>query len=120
MREELRDLDAALPDFLNANGLGMSGPGIPGGTITSPCTLPSIGSPAYFASAAWIERVTWLQPAAHEHEITAVARGLKWGGFGAYGFTPDRGRRATIAGAAGFLAEQQAMSIEGGTRARGR
>src|SRR5438094_371003 len=41
----------------------MSGPGNPWRTITSPCTLPSIGSPAYFASAGFGSNVsTWLQP----------------------------------------------------------
>ena len=38
------------PYFLNVNGLGISGPGDPCRTITSPFTLPSIGSPAYLAS----------------------------------------------------------------------
>src|SRR5207342_1447358 len=71
------------------NGLGMSGPGNPCRTMTSPWTLPSIGSPAYFASAGLGSKVsTWLQPPPMNSEMTAVARGLKWGGFGAYGFTP--------------------------------
>ena len=72
------------PYFLNVNGLGMSGPGKPWRTITSPCTLPSIGSPAYFASAGLGSKVsTWLQPPPMNNEMTAVARGLKCGGFGA-------------------------------------
>src|SRR5256885_13559565 len=57
--------------------------------MTSPSTFPSIGSPAYFASAGLGSNVsTWLQPPPMNSEITAVARGLKCGGLGAYGFTP--------------------------------
>ena len=64
----------------------MSGPGNPWRTITSPCTLPSIGSPAYFASAGFGSNVsTWLTPPDMNSEITAFARGLKWADFTANG-----------------------------------
>ena len=77
------------PRFLKVNGLGINGPGNPCRTMTSPCTLPSIGSPAYFASAGLGSNVsTWLQPPPMNKEITDVARGLKCGAFAAYGFTP--------------------------------
>jgi hypothetical protein len=84
VRKELGDLDSALSVFLKLKGLGISGPGNPCRTITSPCTFPSIGSPAYFASEGFGSNVsTWLQPPPMNSEITAVARGLKCGGFGA-------------------------------------
>ena len=72
------------PYFLKLNGLGISGPGEPWRTITSPFTLSSIGWPAYFASAGFGSNVSiWLQPPPMNSEITAVARGAKCGAFGA-------------------------------------
>ena len=57
--------------------------------MTSPLTLPSSGWPAYFVSAGLGSKVsTWLTPPDMNSEITAVARGLKCGGFGAYGLKP--------------------------------
>ena len=72
------------PYFLNWNGLGISGPGWPWRTMTSPPTLPSSGCPAYLVSAGFGSNVsTWLTPPLMNSEITAVARGLKCGSFGA-------------------------------------
>ncbi len=100
------------PYFLNVNGLGISGPGNPCRTMTSPCTLPSIGSPAYFESAGFGSNVsTWLQPPPMNSEMTAVARGLKCGGFAAYGLTPTRPpdmNRQPIR----LLGGQQALTVE--------
>src|SRR3989442_9632487 len=77
------------PYLLNWNGLGISGPGWPWRTMTSPATLPSNGCPAYLVSAGLGSNVsTWLTPPLMNSEITAVARGLKCGGFGAYGLEP--------------------------------
>src|SRR5262245_5169925 len=77
------------PYRLNGNGLGISGPGYPWRTMTSPATLPSSGCPAYFISAGLGSNVsTWLTPPLMNSEITAVARGLKCGGLGAYGLKP--------------------------------
>src|SRR2546430_9746017 len=77
------------PYFLNPNGLGISGPGWPCRTMTSPATLPSSGCPAYLASAGLGSNVsTWLTPPLMNREITAVASGLKCGAFGAYGLNP--------------------------------
>src|SRR5437762_10462608 len=57
--------------------------------MTSPLTLPSSGWPAYLVSAGLGSKVsTWLTPPDMNSEITAVARGLKCGGFGAYGLNP--------------------------------
>src|SRR5438067_2251988 len=77
------------PCFLNWNGLGINGPGWPCRTTMSPATLPSSGWPAYFASAGLGSKVsTWLTPPLMNSEMTAVARGLKCGDFGAYGLNP--------------------------------
>src|ERR1700682_1973284 len=72
------------PYFLNVNGLGIRGPGKPWRTTTSP--WPVIGWPAYLSSIGFGSNVsTWLTPPLMNSEITALARGLKWGGFGARG-----------------------------------
>ena len=68
--------------------------------MTSPFTLSSIGWPAYLASAGLGSNVSiWLQPPPMKSEITAVARGLKCGAFGAYGFTPVAGAAQPSGGA---------------------
>ena len=65
--------------------------------MTSPPTLPSSGCPAYLVSAGLGSKVsTWLTPPLMNNEITAVARGLKCGAFGAYGLNPTG---AGVAGA---------------------
>jgi hypothetical protein len=57
--------------------------------MTSPATRPSSGCAAYLVSAGLGSNVsTWLTPPLMNREITAVARGLKCGGFGAYGLNP--------------------------------
>src|SRR5258705_13800057 len=84
--------DTSMPDwpyFLNANGLGVSGPGCPWRRMTSQSTFPSSGCPAYLVNAGLGSKVsTWLTPPLMNSEITAVARGLKCGAFGAYGLNP--------------------------------
>ena len=92
------------PWRVKVNGLGISGPGNPCRTMTSPCTLPSSGSPAYLASAGFGSNVsTWLQPPPMNNEMIAVARGRKWGGLGAYGLTP-------VAAAAHALVSEAAVA----------
>src|SRR5262245_7381767 len=84
--------DTSMPDcpyFLNPNGLGISGPGCPWRTTRSSLIIPSSGCPAYRVSAALGSKVsTWLTPPLMKREITAFARGLKCGAFGAYGLDP--------------------------------
>src|ERR1700730_13765756 len=75
------------PYFLNLNGLGISGPGCPCRTTTSP--LPESGCPAYFSRAGFGSNVsTWLTPPLMNSEITLVARGAKCGFLGANGLKP--------------------------------
>src|SRR5687767_15363598 len=70
--------------------------------MTSPLTLPPIGSPAYLINASFGSKVsTWLQPPPMNSEMTAVARGLKCGGFGAYGLAPTAADEQASGGAAG-------------------
>src|SRR4029450_1597282 len=94
--------DTSMPDspyFLNEKGLGISGPGNPWRTITSP--LPVSGWPAYFSSAGFGSKVsTWLTPPVMKSEITAFARGLKWGDFTANGLPPATGVLQASDGAA--------------------
>ena len=66
----------------NSNGLGISGPGCPCRTTTD----SAIGCPAYCFSAGFGSNVsTWLTPPLMKSEMTAVARGVKCGSFGANG-----------------------------------
>src|SRR4026207_970231 len=88
----------------------MSGPGNPCRTITSPCTFPSIGSPAYFASAGFGSNVsTWLQPPPLHKEINARARGAQ----GGRRVHPARRGGAGRAGRRpGLLRRQQPLPVE--------
>ena len=71
-------------DFLFESCGGISGPGFPWRTMTSP--LPSSGCPAYFASAGLGSNVSmWLTPPLMNSEITAFARGSKCGFFATSG-----------------------------------
>ena len=68
------------PYFLNENGLGMMGPGKPWRTFKSLASLLSSGWPAYVTKACFGSKVsTWLGAPLMNSEITALARGLKWG-----------------------------------------
>src|ERR1700752_489840 len=79
--------------------------------MTSPLTLSSIGWPAYLVSAGFGSNVSiWLQPPPMNREMTAVARGLKWDGFGAYGWTPLVGAEHASPGGAGAAASSPSRS----------
>src|SRR5216683_1199384 len=75
------------PYLRNLKGLGIRGPGCPCRTTTSP--FPVRGVPAYFSRAGLGSKVsTWLTPPLMNKEMTLLARGAKWGFFGAYGLKP--------------------------------
>ena len=84
------------PYFLNENGLGINGPGKPWRTITSPRTLPSIGSPAYFCARAWDRTCPLAPAAAQEQRNDGGGARLVIGAFGANGFTPVGAAEAEI------------------------
>ena len=73
------------PYLLNLKMPGMIGPGRPSWTRTSP---PKTW-PAYFSIAGLYSKVSiWLTPPVLKIEMTAFARGLKCGAFGARGLPP--------------------------------
>src|SRR5579864_3598530 len=89
MDGKISDTSSPLSPYLRKlNGLGMSGPGLPWRTITSP--FPVSGCPEYWRNAGFGSKVsTWLTPPDINKEMTLVARGAKCGFLARNGVGPD-------------------------------